>query len=323
MPDLLIYWRDYRRNRAAADRGARGDDRSWHTGSRLATRLQPGDRLWLATAGAQLGLVPRTAGFLVEVWTVLDVVANPGDQPDYPAGRYARRIVARLDAALSPRAPAPVDDIIRPAGSSPAAPIGQLLQGPRTLTEAAIGRLQAATARSSPEAGPLRQTVDRFSLELAALESAPIESAPLDPDRIALGIRQPWGELILRGIKTIEVRSLETNVRGPIYLYASRTIAAIPAAQQMAARHALPVAELPTGVLIGSVEIVDCRRCTSDDAAGACVPASLLQDRFAWSLANPRRLADPQRPRFLPYGVWFYPFRRRTTAASPVPPETT
>ena len=39
----------------------------------------------------------------------------------------------------------------------------------------------------------------------------------LDIDRRALGIKQPWVELILRGIKTLEIRSLATNVRGPIY----------------------------------------------------------------------------------------------------------
>ena len=43
-----------------------------------------------------------------------------------------------------------------------------------------------------------------------------------DPNLIALGIRQPWAELILRGVKTIEVRSRDTDVRGPIYIYATR-----------------------------------------------------------------------------------------------------
>ena len=37
----------------------------------------------------------------------------------------------------------------------------------------------------------------------------------------ALTIRQPWAKLILRGIKTIEVRSRLTRVRGRVYIYAS------------------------------------------------------------------------------------------------------
>ena len=35
---------------------------------------------------------------------------------------------------------------------------------------------------------------------------------------IALGVRQPWAELILRGIKTIEVRTLPTSIRGPVFI---------------------------------------------------------------------------------------------------------
>jgi hypothetical protein len=43
-----------------------------------------------------------------------------------------------------------------------------------------------------------------------------------DAETVALGVRQPWIELILRGVKTIEVRSQDTRIRGTIYLYASK-----------------------------------------------------------------------------------------------------
>ena len=136
------------------------------------------------------------------------------------------------------------------------------------------------------------------------------------PDRelIALGIRQPWAELILRGVKTIEVRSLPTRVRGPIYLYTSQKLADIPAALDAQQRHGLEVEALTLGRIVGTVEIVDSRSCTPEDARASCVPAALLRGRNAWVLANPRRLDEPLRPRFLPYGVWFYPFRRRNGA---------
>lgn len=132
-----------------------------------------------------------------------------------------------------------------------------------------------------------------------------------DVDLIALGVRQPWIELILRGEKTIEVRSQPTNLRGTIYLYASKKIADIPAAVMAISEYELDVDTLPTGRLLGTVDIVDCRPCRMADMPEACVPAYLLKDKFAWTLANPQRLAEPLKVRFLPYGVWFYPFKRR------------
>lgn len=128
---------------------------------------------------------------------------------------------------------------------------------------------------------------------------------------IALGIRQPWAELILRGIKTIEVRSSSTTLRGPIYLYASKQPAAIPAARQAISRYQLDAQSLPLGVLVGTVEIVGSQKCRARDAAAACVPGDLLKGRYGWQLANSQRLETALKPRFLPYGVWFYPFRRR------------
>ena len=40
--------------------------------------------------------------------------------------------------------------------------------------------------------------------------------------RIALSVRQPWAELILRGDKTVEFRGRPTRRRGRVYLYASK-----------------------------------------------------------------------------------------------------
>ncbi len=132
-------------------------------------------------------------------------------------------------------------------------------------------------------------------------------------DMIALGVRQPWAELILRGIKTIEVRSMETSVRGPIYIYASKKLADIPAAETAARKHDLNPDALLKGVVVGTVEIVDCTLCTARDAAGACVPRQYLKKRFAWHLENAKRLEEPLTVRFLPYGIWFYPWKRRNS----------
>ena len=132
-----------------------------------------------------------------------------------------------------------------------------------------------------------------------------------DPDIIALGVRQPWVELILRRIKTIEVRSQNTQIRGTIYLYASKKISDLPAAAVAAEVHGLDLTGLPRGVLVGSIELVGTRPARARDATAACVPAALLEGQFAWELRNPRRFPRPLPVRFLPYGAWFYPFRRR------------
>lgn len=132
-----------------------------------------------------------------------------------------------------------------------------------------------------------------------------------DKSLIALGVRQPWIELILRGTKTIEVRSSHTRQRGTIYLYASKKPADIPAAETAIARYDVDMQEVPYGLLLGTVDVVDSRPSEPADEDAACVPASLLRDSFSWELANPVRLDEPMPVRFLPYGVWFYPFRRR------------
>jgi hypothetical protein len=132
-----------------------------------------------------------------------------------------------------------------------------------------------------------------------------------DPEIVALGVRQPWVELILRGIKTVEVRSQDTQIRGTIYLYASKKFSEFPAAVEAAQSHNLDCPALPTGLLVGSVEIAATRPARVSDAGPSCVPAAYLKQQFAWELRNPQRFGQPIPVRFLPYGVWFYPFRRR------------
>jgi hypothetical protein len=135
--------------------------------------------------------------------------------------------------------------------------------------------------------------------------------SPLDPQMIALGIRQPWCELILRGVKTVEVRSTDTRQRGTIYIYASKQPAENSFAEVAIRKHGLDSQSLPKGVLVGTVELSASGPAEEEDEIAACVPAEYLEGRFAWRLTNPTRLAEPVIPRFLPYGVWFYPFRRR------------
>jgi hypothetical protein len=153
-------------------------------------------------------------------------------------------------------------------------------------------------------------------VEKAPFDRNPFDPGKIDPHRIALGIQQPWAELILRGIKTLEVRSQPTRQRGTIYLYASKRASQLPAASVAARRHGIDVESLAFGVLVGTVKVVGCRPCRSKDHEAACVPPQLVAGQFAWELAEAAPLAAPLAVRFLPYGVWFYPFKRRSDGQS-------
>lgn len=131
-------------------------------------------------------------------------------------------------------------------------------------------------------------------------------------DRLALGIQQPWAELILSGRKQLEIRSTNTRVRGTIYLYASRTLSTHDAASMIFDEHPQWRNDLPRGVLIGTAQLVTCRPALRSDSAAACLTAEHLEGRFAWELRSPERLSPPIAVKFLPYGVWFYPFQRRS-----------
>jgi predicted transcriptional regulator len=102
----------------------------------------------------------------------------------------------------------------------------------------------------------------------------------------ALSIRQPLSELILRGEKTLEFRSRLTRIRERVYLYAGKKLALV---------HDFPDEEaqrLPRGVIVGSVEIIDCH----EDAEG-----------FAWELAGPVRYFRPLVPHGVPQPGFWYP----------------
>lgn len=107
--------------------------------------------------------------------------------------------------------------------------------------------------------------------------------------RRALSIRQPYAEQILRGAKKIEYRTVATNIRERVFIYASLSSASIDAF----ARARVKSEEVPTGVIVGSVEIVDCRR---------------RRDAYEWHPARPLRAKRLRRPHNKPQPVWFIPF---------------
>src|SRR5947208_1239062 len=121
----------------------------------------------------------------------------------------------------------------------------------------------------------------------------------------ALSIRQPWAELILRGIKTAELRSRSTSIVGErFYIYASKGGATKRRSDQATkgiwsrdlavAGDATPAlllqlwemlrrGELPTGVIVGSAIIERCvlSQRTTDNGQ--------LTTAYEWHLVNVKR----------------------------------
>jgi hypothetical protein len=135
--DVLIYWRDYRKNAAAQYAG-------WHSNSQLLGKLAAGDRMWMVTSGKALGHEAEQAGFLVAVWQVAEAIENPGDDPTYPTDRYRFRVVPNEGESVTLNEPVSVDHILRPARGNKAVSIGRYLQGPRKLDESTIRLLRVA-----------------------------------------------------------------------------------------------------------------------------------------------------------------------------------
>lgn len=94
----------------------------------------------------------------------------------------------------------------------------------------------------------------------------------------ALSVRQPYADRILSGEKGIEYRSFKTNIRGTVYVYASKQGEANPR----------------SGYVIGTVDIIDCIE---------------VEGSFHWLLKNPKRI-NKRKPDGIPQPTFFYPFGR-------------
>lgn len=106
----------------------------------------------------------------------------------------------------------------------------------------------------------------------------------------ALSIRQPFAEAILRGLKTIEYRTIATRVIGErFYIYASSQ----PGAAGRFKKLDNQIDKLPKGVIVGTAVITKCSGVPGD---------------YEWHLADVRRLKRLRRPKRKPQPVWFNPF---------------
>jgi hypothetical protein len=107
----------------------------------------------------------------------------------------------------------------------------------------------------------------------------------------AISIQQPFIEEILTGKKKYEYRSRQTHIRGRVYLYASKK----PGELSRWKKAGFEPGELPTGLIVGSVEIVD------------CIYFAKLQC-YGYKLKNPKRYRKPVAPKGHPQPCFFFPF---------------
>jgi hypothetical protein len=107
----------------------------------------------------------------------------------------------------------------------------------------------------------------------------------------AISIQQPYIEEILLGTKKFEYRSRLTHIRGRVYLYASKK----HGDESRWKKLGLEPGDLPSGLIVGSVEIVGCKYFESDDYYG-------------YKLKNPIRYKTPIKPENHPQPCFFFPF---------------
>ena len=111
---------------------------------------------------------------------------------------------------------------------------------------------------------------------------------------LALSIRQPYVEEILRGIKTSEIRDHRTRKIGErFYIYAATKPGEDRCVKSRFRKLGAEVGGLPTGLILGTAVITHWTR---------------RGGTYRWHLADVKRLKRPLRPKGHPQPRWFKPF---------------
>ena len=117
-----------------------------------------------------------------------------------------------------------------------------------------------------------------------------------------LSIRQPWASLIVKGFKDVENRSWRTPIRGEIAIHASAskteddwedaiiTVSMIQTVTFSEAKEWLIESigefdKLPRGVILGAVEITDCKRERTSPWH--------FEENWGFYLQNPKEIKEP------------------------------
>lgn len=104
----------------------------------------------------------------------------------------------------------------------------------------------------------------------------------------ALSLCEPWAWAILSGIKSVENRSWGTRYRGPLLIHASKSRRWLQAGvRQLPELGSRELALLAYGMLVGVVELVDCRPVED------CTPGRFVEGPWCWIVEKPVRLPKP------------------------------
>ena len=106
---------------------------------------------------------------------------------------------------------------------------------------------------------------------------------------IALSVKQPYAESIIRGEKVIERRTVNTKIRGRIMIYASKS----KAKDSEFERLSIYSEDCLYGYIIGEVSIVE---------------VNFDSPKYLWKLEQPTRYKCPLKPMKRPQPIWFYPY---------------
>jgi activating signal cointegrator 1 len=120
----------------------------------------------------------------------------------------------------------------------------------------------------------------------------------------AISLWQPWASLFALGLKRIETRHWPTNYRGVLVVHAAqkwtaneKRTAQSPSFAVPLLDHKLNPADLPRGVLLGTVEVIDCQPTEALLRGGLSIEermyGNFAPERFGWVTINHQPFARP------------------------------
>jgi hypothetical protein len=116
----------------------------WHSNANVFGELLPGDHLWVVTSGKAIEREPASAGFLIAIWHIAEIVKNPGDDPAFRAGKFGYRVIVDESESKTFNDAVLVDHAIRPVDADKKAAIGRYLRMPRRLNNEKLRQFRAA-----------------------------------------------------------------------------------------------------------------------------------------------------------------------------------
>lgn len=122
-----------------------------------------------------------------------------------------------------------------------------------------------------------------------------------------LAVRQPWASLIFIGGKTSEIRTMNTNIRERIAIYASRT-PILKRDIDWLYQHGIIAASFdildkcygafPQGFILGTVELFNCTKIESKEIFNSTVDSHMnnpdwyQEGLYSWDLVKTRMIED-------------------------------